>query len=513
MDKTGWRGYGRSPSLGRALCGGLGALALALPGCGGGGDEPLSARESAQAVEPTDQVAMVVYWDYCEGACNGMNGTRMSALIFPGGSTGGSGDHSPAWSPDGMRLAFDRNGDIMVIHVTDGSPPVNLTNHPAADRNPAWSPDGTTIAFASDRDGASALFLMKPDGTGTVRLPVPVIAASGPTWSPDSTSIAFTCVVQEGNNDICLTKRDGSGFARLTDHPASDFGPAWSPTGAKIAFVTARYGADPTGNSGLETQIAEMRPDGSEVRSLGITGFGPAWSPDGSRLAWTYWEPCEFMICPLVGGINVEGAWWSWASDPAWRPGVAQPPSPPPQPPPPNRPPTLAPVANQRHAAGQTVSLALSASDPDGDTLTYSASGLPPDLKIDASSGSISGKATSTGDHTVTVEVIDGHGGIASTAFTWTITPPPNQPPALAPVAKQSHKVGAAVSMALSASDPNGDALSFSATGLPTGLSINATTGLIAGTPTRTGSYSVTARVSDGRGGSAARSFTWRITR
>ncbi|MGH8588660.1 MAG: discoidin domain-containing protein, partial [Gammaproteobacteria bacterium] len=56
---------------------------------------------------------------------------------------------------------------------------------------------------------------------------------------------------------------------------------------------------------------------------------------------------------------------------------------------------------------------------------------------------------------------------------------PSNQPPVVTNPGNQSSVVGASVNLAIGASDPNGDTLSYSATGLPAGLSINAGTGVI----------------------------------
>ena len=68
-------------------------------------------------------------------------------------------------------------------------------------------------------------------------------------------------------------------------------------------------------------------------------------------------------------------------------------------------------------------------------------------------------------------------------------------------------------SLQISASDSGGAALTYSATGLPTGLSINATSGLISGTPTAAGTYSVTVTAKDTTGASGSASFTWTISR
>ena len=186
----------------------------------------------------------------------------------------------------------------------------------------------------------------------------------------------------------------------------------------------------------------------------------------------------------------------------------------------PNQPPSLAQPANQSHPVGASPSLQLSATDLDGDALTYSATGLPPGLGVNATSGLISGTiaagAASGSPYTVTATVADGRGGSAQRTFTWTVSLAPNQPPSLAQPANQSHPVGASPSLQLSATDVDGDALTYSATGLPPGLGVNATSGLISGTiaaGAASGSpYTVTATVADGRGGSAQRTFTWTVS-
>jgi RHS repeat-associated protein len=86
-----------------------------------------------------------------------------------------------------------------------------------------------------------------------------------------------------------------------------------------------------------------------------------------------------------------------------------------------NTAPTLAAVANQSGVIGQAVSLALSGSDADGNTLSYSATGLPAGTSIATATGLISGTPTTAATYNVTAQVSDGQGGTASRSFTWTI--------------------------------------------------------------------------------------------
>jgi mono/diheme cytochrome c family protein len=90
-------------------------------------------------------------------------------------------------------------------------------------------------------------------------------------------------------------------------------------------------------------------------------------------------------------------------------------------------------------------------------------------------------------------------------------SPPPNGPPVVSNPGAQSGTVGTAVSLQVSASDPDGDPLTFAASGLPPGLSIGAGSGLITGLPTAAGSFDVTVQASDAETSGSA-SFGWTIT-
>ncbi len=89
------------------------------------------------------------------------------------------------------------------------------------------------------------------------------------------------------------------------------------------------------------------------------------------------------------------------------------------------------------------------------------------------------------------------------TGNTVTVTNPGNQ----------STTVGAAASLQIHATDSaSSQTLTYSASGLPAGLSINSSTGLISGTPTATGTSSVTVTAKDGTGATASTSFSWAVT-
>ena len=174
----------------------------------------------------------------------------------------------------------------------------------------------------------------------------------------------------------------------------------------------------------------------------------------------------------------------------------------------PTRAPVLANPGDQNGTVGVAVNLQLAASDADGDTLNYSASGLPAGLSINSSTGQISGTPTAAGTSNVSVTVDDGRGGSASQSFTWIVVPA-NVAPVLTNPGAQDSVVGVGVNLQIAATDADDDTLAYSASGLPAGLTINPSTGRISGTLTTAATTSVSVTVDDGRGGSDTESFAW----
>ncbi|HXO13295.1 MAG TPA: putative Ig domain-containing protein, partial [Mycobacterium sp.] len=166
----------------------------------------------------------------------------------------------------------------------------------------------------------------------------------------------------------------------------------------------------------------------------------------------------------------------------------------------------------QTSPVGSSVYLQIQGEDTCTGTLSYSASGLPAGLSINSSTGVISGTASTAGTSTVTVTGKDTTGPTGSASFTWTVGSTAGNTVTVTNPGSQTGTVGTAASLQISASDSaSGQTLTYSATGLPAGLSIGSGTGLITGTPTTAADDNVTVKATDTTGASGSASFSWDI--
>ena len=229
-------------------------------------------------------------------------------------------DRDPTWSPDGLKIAFGRNGDtgseIYVINV-DGTNLVHVAGGPVeSDTGPAWSPDGKHLAFTSLRATDSGIYVMDPNGSNQVRL----TSGTGdlnPVWSPDGSRIAFASARTGRPIQIHVMNADGSDEVALTSCPSNCFDPAWSPDGLSIAFQQERD---------HQLDIFVIHADGSGF--VALTSFAgseayPAWSPDGSLIAFAREissDDAEIFVMAADGSGQRAVTTGLHAVTPAWAP-------------------------------------------------------------------------------------------------------------------------------------------------------------------------------------------------
>ena len=137
-------------------------------------------------------------------------------------------------------------------------------------------------------------------------------------------------------------------------------------------------------------------------------------------------------------------------------------------------------------------------------TFSISSGSLPPGLTINASTGLITGSASAAGTSSFTVTATDGNGATGSRAFTFTVNPTL----ALNPATLPGGTAGTAYTQTMVATGGSGTyTFSVSAGSLPAGLSLNAATGLVSGTPTSAAASAFTITATDSTGVTASRSY------
>lgn len=168
-----------------------------------------------------------------------------------------------------------------------------------------------------------------------------------------------------------------------------------------------------------------------------------------------------------------------------------------------NNPPVLAAIGNKTVLEGATLNFTLSANDADGDALTYSATNLPSGAGFNPSTRVFSWTPVFNQSqvYTVTFSVSDGSDSDTET-ISITVTDV-NRAPVLNPVGTKTIGEGSQLTFTVSGSDPDGDALTYSAESLPTGATFNPSTRLFNWIPAfdiseNTRVYPVTFKVSDG---------------
>ena len=208
--------------------------------------------------------------------------TRISGLVLLAfGALAVSSTTVAAREQTGGRIAFasNRDGDTEVyVMRPDGSGVMRLTHSPKYDAPCEWSPDGRRLLFYTQRS-SGGVWVMNANGSGQRNLTRSAPQSGCGGWSPDGKKIVFDSN-RDGSQQIYAANADGSAVTRLTTDSANDHKPVWSSDGRTIAFVSDRNGG--------KSEIFVMNADGSDQRSLtpGPNDSMPAWSPDVRRVAY-----------------------------------------------------------------------------------------------------------------------------------------------------------------------------------------------------------------------------------
>ncbi len=216
------------------------------------------------------------------------------------------GDSSPAFSPDGRQLAFERLNtlavsDIYVLRLTaEGAPRGELrrlTETEGGAMNPVWSGDGKSILFVADQGETARVQRVSTSGSGPVEdvavdamLPSFSLAASKLVYSRGSFDTNIW------NFDVRSARSGADGGSSFIASTRNDSWADYCPDGENVVYLSDRSGTP-------ELWISDAK--GANSRQLSAFGgprlAGPRWAPDGENIVFAVWEEGSADIYAIHG--------------------------------------------------------------------------------------------------------------------------------------------------------------------------------------------------------------------
>jgi len=226
---------------------------------------------------------------------------------------------APAVSSDAKHFAYAKilyDVNIWSVAADGGGAAQSLIDSDLPDTSPAYSPDGRRLAFHSTRSGTGAIWICNADGTRpTMLIDGGLFRIGNPRWSPDGRQLVFEWL-RNGHGAIYVAAGEGGNAPRpLVSDQFQNTTPSWSHDGRFIY-----YGSDRSGDTDVWRVPAQGGP---AIQLTAHQGFKPVESPDGQSLC--YFHPGNFDLwrIPLangqpsgpearVAGPLTQGDWGNW---------------------------------------------------------------------------------------------------------------------------------------------------------------------------------------------------------
>lgn len=225
---------------------------------------------------------------------------------------------SPAWSPDGSRLAyvsFEKKKPVIYVHSLATSRRDIVANFKGSNSAPAWSPDGTRIAVVLTKDGSSQLYSVNADGGGVQRIASSAGIDTEPTFSPDGAFIYFTSD-RGGSPQLYRIPATGGEAQRISFEGNYNVTPRPAPDGKTLAYI-----ARSSGN--FQLSVLDLGSRQTQVLTDSHKDESPSFAPNGRMILYATEMGGRGVLAAVSSDGRVKQKLFVPAGDvrePAWGP-------------------------------------------------------------------------------------------------------------------------------------------------------------------------------------------------
>ncbi|TAK68129.1 MAG: Tol-Pal system protein TolB [Betaproteobacteria bacterium] len=188
---------------------------------------------------------------------------------------------SPAWSPDGTRLAyvsFENKKPVVYVHSLVSGQRQAVANFKGSNSAPAWSADGKQLAVVLSKDGGSQMYLIGADGSNPRRITNSGSIDTEPFFAPDGQSIYFTSD-RGGSPQIYHMSASGGEATRVTFDGSYNVSPRVSSDGKTLIYIARDGGRFQLKSLDLVSKQGQVLTDGQHDES-------PSFAPNGKMILY-----------------------------------------------------------------------------------------------------------------------------------------------------------------------------------------------------------------------------------